>query len=163
MKTDERRKFLLQAGALLGITVCAGSLSSALSSCDFDDSKFTPILFDVDVTTFSKLATTGLGVKMLGNENPSGKPIIIMRTADDVYTVFTAICTHAGCVLDPPETVGLAIVCDFRLNGCGHGAEYNPMTGEQTIGPLDTPPKGKIVTVKSTFNSTSKILTIIFS
>jgi len=63
----------------------------------------------------------------------SGEPAIMIRLADDQLVAYSAICTHAKCIVsfDP----------DSRLLLCGcHGAEFDPRRGAAVVtGPAPRP------------------------
>lgn len=162
---QERRAFILKAGSMLGITVCASSLTALLSSCEEDTVKqptqTTSVTFNVsEVTALSEI---GGAVKRTFSSINNGKPVIIIRVADAEYAVFTSVCTHAGCELKEPVKDGNSytpITCYYADNNCGHGAAFDNKTGVQIEGPGGTDPSGGLTKFQSTYNSTTKILTI---
>lgn len=60
----------------------------------------------------------------------NGNPVLVSRPSADTAVCFSAICTHAGCVVD---AAGDQFHCPC------HGSVYNAMTGAVIQGPAPKP------------------------
>lgn len=58
------------------------------------------------------------------------EPVLVYRSAQDAVVCFSAICTHAGCVVHPDGTK-LACPC--------HGSVFDAKTGKVLQGPAPRP------------------------
>lgn len=163
LSREERRAFLLKAGSMLGITVCSASLAALVSACEKDEVK-TPTgtnnAITVDVSKETALQTVGGGVRKTFPALNSANPVIIVRTTQTSFLVVTAVCTHAGCTLTPPNQNSTNITCYYADNNCGHSAEYDPTTGLQVVGPAGADPSGGLKTFTNSYNANTQILTI---
>ncbi|WP_432588780.1 Rieske (2Fe-2S) protein [Streptomyces sp. HD1123-B1] len=57
--------------------------------------------------------------------------LVVARDADGAYTAFSAVCTHAGCVVDAVEGNKISCSC--------HGSEFDARTGKVLQGPATQP------------------------
>ncbi len=161
---EERRQFLLKAGSLLGISVCASSLAVLLNSCEVDESKIiaTHGTVVVDIATESDLQSVGGSAKKVFRNYNQGHPVIILRTKADSFLVVSAVCNHAGCIVSIPVSKGANIVCNPLDNKCGHNAEFDPITGTQVVGASGASPSGGLTVIPSTYDATNNKLSIVF-
>ena len=156
---SERRAFLLNAAASLGVVLSSSALASLLSSCENDTTKpsTTGQKVEFDVTSEPALAQVGGIVKRSFGSNNGGMPVFIVRTGETSFLVLSSRCTHDGHEVDLPQQAGGKLVCGL------HFAEYDPRTGAQT-----KPPSGRSTTTgplqqfPATFDANRNILTITF-
>ncbi len=59
-----------------------------------------------------------------------GKPVLVCRTGQNSAACFSAICTHAGCTVNPD---GSKLACPC------HGSMYDAKTGKVLQGPAPSP------------------------
>lgn len=161
---EERRKFFVQAGSLLGITVCASSMAAVLSACEKDESKLVAVHGDyqVNIANEAGLADVGGGVKKTAGNYNGSKPIIIIRTGAASFLVVSSVCNHAGCEVSAPKSKGANMTCDFNDNKCGHNAQFSQTTGLQVVGPNGGSPSGGLSVLSSTYDSGTQTLTVHF-
>ena len=161
---EERRQFLLKAGSLLGISVCASSLAVLLNSCEVDESKIvaTHGTVVVDIATETDLQSVGGAVKKVMSNYNQGHPVIILRTKADSFLVVSSVCNHAGCLVSLPVSKGANILCNPADNKCGHNAEFDPVTGTQVKGPNGGSPSGGLTVIPSSYDASSNKLSIVF-
>jgi nitrite reductase/ring-hydroxylating ferredoxin subunit len=161
---EQRRVFLQQAGAMLGISVCAASMVSLLSSCEKDESKIVAQggTVELSLATYSDLKNVGGAIKITVPPYNQGKPVIITRYSPTSFLAVSALCNHQGCEVSLPLNQGGPITCYYENNKCGHGAEFSFSTGEQTKGPGGSTPTGGLTVIPSTFNPTTNIITLTF-
>ncbi|MBL1097157.1 QcrA and Rieske domain-containing protein [Streptomyces coffeae] len=57
--------------------------------------------------------------------------VVVARDADGAYTAFSAVCTHAGCVVDAVE--------DGKISCSCHGSQFDARTGKVLEGPATEP------------------------
>ncbi len=164
LSVEDRRAFLMKAGSLLGISVCASSMAAILAACEKDESKIIAAhgTFTVNISNESALATVGSGIKKdVGTFNAS-KPVIIIRTSASAFAVFSSVCNHAGCEVSAPKTLGARILCDVNDNKCGHNAEFDTQSGVQVVGPSGGSPSGGLALISSSYDASSQLLTLQF-
>jgi nitrite reductase/ring-hydroxylating ferredoxin subunit len=161
---EQRRMFLQQAGAMLGISVCAASMTSLLSSCEKDESKIVTQggTVELSVASYSDLKNVGGAVKTIFPAYNQSKPVIITRVSETTFLAVSSVCNHQGCEVTLPKSPGGAITCYFEDNKCGHGAEFSFATGAQTKGPGGTAPTGGLTVIPSTFNPITNVITLTF-
>lgn len=164
LTNEQRRSFLLKAGSLLGISVCAGSMATFLNSCETDENKIVNAAgtVTVNIATETGLQNKGDGIKKTLTGYNGDKPVIIVKTGDSSFMVFSSVCNHSQCIVSAPKTNNANIICDFSDNKCGHNAHFNPTTGLQVIGPNGGAATGGLTVISSSYNATTKILTITF-
>jgi Rieske Fe-S protein len=121
-----RRDFMIrgvQAGSLVAF---GGVLSTLLSACNSGGSGLgnaptlptinaTPVNNTITISTASGSPISGVGSAALVQYN--GGYLLVAHTAQDAFTVLTAICTHQGCIVDGYS--GGIYTCPC------HGAEYD--------------------------------------
>jgi nitrite reductase/ring-hydroxylating ferredoxin subunit len=110
-------------------------------------------IIEVDVTAYSELNVVGGVAQPTIPDLNNGEPVFISRVAENVFTVFTAVCTHAGCLVDPPLEIGLQCIC-----AC-HKAEYSATDGTVIRQPT-TGSATNLPTFPSTYDPATKILKI---
>jgi Rieske Fe-S protein len=69
-----------------------------------------------------------------------GAPVIVARPSERQVVCFSAICTHAGCVVQPSGTT---------LNCPCHGSQFDALTGKVLQGPASRPLPKVGVTVRN--------------
>jgi Rieske Fe-S protein len=67
-------------------------------------------------------------------------PVIVARPTAQQVVCFSAICTHAGCVVSPSGT---------KLNCPCHGSQFDALTGQVLQGPASRPLPKIGVTVRN--------------
>lgn len=72
---------------------------------------------------------------------PDGSPAILARPTATTVACFSAICTHAGCTVQPR---GAKLDCPC------HGSQFNALTGAVVRGPAERPLARIPVTVTGT-------------
>ena len=150
-----RREFLRQATTSIGLVLSAPVIASIVASCEQDEKLPTTPgeTFTVDITTLPELAVVGGITTAAVTGLNSNNPVFISRIAQNTFAVFSVVCTHAGCFVDPPATAGANCRC-----AC-HGSEYSPQNGhvvvQPTIGSATNLPS-----FASSFDPSNNILTI---
>lgn len=154
---QERREFLSRAASLLGVSLCSGALAGLLASCETDTVKSTGEAATVNIGAEPALQEVGGAVKKTFAGNNGGRPVIIVRTADESFMVFTSVCTHTGCEVSAPRATDEAfMICD--LPGCGHGSAFSTTDGSVLAGPASSP----LRSYTNTYDAGNKVLTIHF-
>ncbi len=153
---EERRVFLQRAASLCGLTLCSSAIAGLLVSCESDTVKSTGSTATVDIAAEPVLQEVGGGIKKTLGSNNNGRPVIIVRVADDQFAAFSSVCTHAGCEVSAPEFPGSEIVCDQP--GCGHGSVFSPVNGAVQFGPATA----SLKSFTTTYQADTKLLTITF-
>ena len=130
MNNQERREFIKSGLQGLGITICAGSIMSILSSCEMNEDPIQPqettfpLIIAIDAPNNSEL--TQIGGAMYYN-HPSlnnGEDFIIIRVDNDSFLALSSFCTHQGGQVNIPSMDKPTIFCPC------HFAEFSPLTGE---------------------------------
>ena len=155
---DKRRKFLIQGLTGIGITVCAGTIATLLSSCESNETvtpseQTFPVALSLTLNELEPLSTIGGAVLYNVPDYNAGNDIIIIRLESAKFLVVTSICTHNGCGLSLPDTDIASIYC-----GC-HDARFSPITGEV----IQQPNTGRATNLKTFVNSydaTSNVLSV---
>ena len=150
-----RRHFLRSAAASIGLAMSAATVATLVAGCERDESNPTPsgTTFTVDIATVPELAAVGGITLRLINGLNGGAPVFISRIATNTFVVFSSICTHAGCEVNPPASAGADIICSC------HGAQFAAADGAVKR----QPNSGSATDLKrfpSAFNSSTNILTI---
>jgi Rieske Fe-S protein len=156
---QQRREFLLDAAASLGVILSSSTLASVLASCESDTTKpsaTTGQKVEFNVSTEPALANVGGVVKKTFGSNNGGMPVFIVRTGETMFVVLSSRCTHQGCEVDVPQQPGGKLVCPCHL------AEYDPQTGTQTKPPSGSGPTGSLQRFDAQFDPQTNILTITF-
>lgn len=155
---SERRAFLLNAAASLGVVLSSSALASLLSSCENDTTKpsTTGQKVEFDITTEPALGQVGGVVKQSFGSNNGGMPVFIVRSGETSFLVLSSRCSHDGCEVDLPSLAGGNLVCPCHL------AEYDPLSGVQTKPPRGQSATGPLKKFDATYDANRKILTITF-
>ena len=153
---SSRRFFLDKAAASIGLALTAPAIAALVAGCESDETTPTPPVgttYTVDITTIPELsAVGGITLTFVGDLN-GGSPVFISRIAQNTFVVFSSICTHASCEVDPPAASGSNIVCSC------HKAEYSSSDGSV----LKQPTTGSATNLPrfaNTFDPATSILTI---
>ncbi|MBN1293047.1 MAG: Rieske 2Fe-2S domain-containing protein [Candidatus Latescibacteria bacterium] len=154
LKEKGRRGFL-KIASLFGISISSSIVPLFLGGCENDTTKSTNESVDLDISTKPALADINGSEKIAFGEKNNGRPLIIIRNSQNEFSVYTSVCTHAGCELNKPSEPGGDIVCP---GPCGHGSHFTASDGTVVQGPASSPLKKFI----NTFNSSDNILTIYF-
>lgn len=115
----DRRTFLAvgAVGAVSGAGVlagCAGGTSSGSASPT--PSPGSPLVALADVPVGGAVAA----------RTASGADVVVAQPTAGEVVAFSAVCTHAGCVV---EVAATALACPC------HGSAFDPLTGEVQVGP----------------------------
>lgn len=148
MKSVERREFLTQSLVLVGGCMC----SAMLLGCETDVLKSSNIAIQFDVANETALAQVGNAVKKTFEGQNGGRPVLIIRKADDEFLVFSTVCTHEACEVETPKPNDADIQC------LCHGSRFNVATGKVVTGPAPAP----LPIFESTYDKSTQTLTIAF-
>ena len=147
-----RRIFLQRALTAAGLTLSASAISTILTSCETDEAaQPTPPSQGVLVKIADYHELTGAGT-IAKAEIPGlndGIRIFISQVEAEKFAVFSALCTHAGCIVDLPKNT-LDCVCPC------HQSRFSSTTGAVALGPAPS----NLRAFASTFNAASGILTV---
>ncbi len=152
-----RRAFLDVSLRSAGIGLCGLALTAIVSSCESDDrivapSPSTGDKVDVDVTTIPELNTVGGAVRKAFVPNNNSQPVIIIRTGEETFAVFSAVCTHQGTLINVPTNGSDRMICPR------HEEEFLVSTGEPQTDTAPTP----LQRYTTAYNPTTHILRITF-
>lgn len=124
-KHDSVRREILRTASLAGLTVCSASLASLLSSCEQTEQLPGPtgklVEFDLDTQPILSVPGTAVVISIPGVNH--GNPVVVSRVDINEFVVFSAVCTHQGCI------VGSSVNWDDLVCPC-HGARYSPIDGK---------------------------------
>ena len=145
-----RRNFLKNVGGIFGGLVLVGSAGSLLEACAGNTSSPTGIgtpntaaSIMVDVATLDAdgkaLVTT--------DRDPDGATIIVHRVSTGVFESHSMKCTHAGCNVNPPSSVG-----GVQLMQCPCHASNYTLSGVVQIGPATENLKSFVTTYDAAMN-----------
>lgn len=156
MERQQRRLFLQQAAASVGLVLCAGSVASILTSCETTEQAPSPsgktVTFLVQGVT--ELEQPGGIVQRTLSGLNSGGPVFISRISPTAFAVFSSVCTHAGCVVNVPHDT--TEPCIFPC----HGSTYSRTDGKVLTQPFSGGRATDLPTFASTFDATTQQLTI---
>ena len=157
----QRREFFSQVFTGLGGIACGGVLAS-LSACE----PFTTKVQTGGIALFDTIKDDPTGIlKIIGNAIVitikdtngavfnDGYAIIILRQGTDIlpeYVVVSSRCNHQNCEVAAPASPGENLVCPCHLS------EFSSTDGTLLVGPATA----SLVKYNSSFDSTTKILTI---
>lgn len=134
-----RRDFLLKAASMLGVTLCGSALSSVVTSCDYDVLKPADVSaisgIEVDLNVDIVLQQTGGAIRRTFGAFNGGRNVVIIRQNETEFLVVTAVCTHQGCDVNLPTSLGANIQCPC------HGAQFSSTSGDVVQGPATLPLK----------------------
>lgn len=153
----DRRAFLDVSLRSAGIGLCGLALAAIVSSCESDDRIAAPTpttgdKVDVDVTTIPELAMVGGAVRKAFVPYNNSQPVIIIRTGEETYAVFSAVCTHQGSLINIPTAGSDRMVCPR------HEEEFLISTGEPQTDTASTP----LQRYTTAYNPTTHVLRITF-
>lgn len=138
---QKRRRFLQQATTSIGLFLSAPVLASIVQSCEYNETQPSQPTTTVtyDVSSNPDLGEVGgIAIDMVPGLN-NDQPVFISRIATDVFAVFSAICTHQGCTVNPPTQAGADCICPC------HQSQYSSTDGrilkQPTIGSATDLPK----------------------
>lgn len=146
------RRFFLKLASLCGITVTGAFISTFLTGCENDTTKSSDKTVDLDISTQPELQNVGGAAKVTFGANNNGRPVMVIRSAENEFVVVTSVCTHQGCEVDLPDEESGIISC-----GC-HGSQFSSSNGEVLKGPANVP----LAKYVSKFDPDSGKLTITF-
>lgn len=135
-----------------GAGIALGSIASAgvIAGCENDTVKSSDSSYEFNVSTEAILAVEGGAImKSLGEVN-AGKPVIIIRSGEKTFVVLSSVCTHQGCQVSLPNSLGGDLVC-----GC-HNSIFSSTDGSVKQGPATDP----LQRFATSFDSGKNILTI---
>lgn len=115
--------------------VAAGALfvETVMTGCEKDTVKSSDASYELDISTVPILAVEGGAVlKQLGELN-GGKPVVIIRSSEKVFNVFSSVCTHQGCQVVAPDAPGAPIICNC------HNTKFSSTDGSVITGPAPNP------------------------
>ena len=67
--------------------------------------------------------------------------VVVTQPTDQVFKAFSAVCTHAGCLLAEVKPTGLLCRC--------HGSLFSLTDGSVLVGPADAPLEPRTVTLSA--------------
>jgi Rieske Fe-S protein len=151
MRTSTRRTLLTGAGAVGLATVLSGcaayGLDSATSGTDTNGADGTndngpnadgTQNGDTQTEAAASLAKTS-DIPVGGGKIFADRKIVITQPTAGTFHCFTAVCTHAGCIVG--EVAGGTINCPC------HGSRFKTTDGTVTEGPAKKPLKSIAITV----------------
>lgn len=118
-----RREFLVKAAFMAGGLVLTLSGANSVRGAEM---RFADLTISIDDA--NPLNKVGGSVVV---DSTAGK-IIILRTGESSFVAFSAVCTHKRGIV-AYDADKKAFVCPK------HGSRFNPVSGEATSGPADTP------------------------
>ncbi len=132
INNENRRDFLKKAGFMIGVGICAGSVSTILTSCEKDQSIIIPPpqAYSLSLAPFPKLATAGGIEKVVISGKNNNKPFIIKRIDQTTFVVHDSICPHQGCEVDLPTTPTSGMDCPC------HHVVFSPDDGSVMKNPI---------------------------
>lgn len=146
------RRFFLKLASLCGITVTGTFIPAFFTGCENDTTKSSDKSVELDISTQPALQNMGSAAKVTFGENNNGRPVIVIRLAENEFVVLTSVCAHLGCEVNLPDEENGIISCPC------HGSQYSSSNGKVLRGPT-TAPLTKFV---SKFDPDSGKLTITF-
>lgn len=148
-----RRTLLKNALAGLGVAMCSSTLATVLTGCEYDVLKPAEsggAGVQLALSEVPELEQVGGAVRRAFSTVNGGYPVIIVRTGEASFAVLSAVCTHAGCIVNPPAAPNQSLVCPC------HGAQYNAADGAVIVGPAELP----LPAIAYSWNAATSILTI---
>ncbi len=142
----ERRDFLTQAASMLGIAVSAGTIITLVNACEQPN---TPSGNTGTVNLASETALQSVGGSVRTTINRA--QLIVVRVSQTQFVALSALCTHAGCGVNPPANGIIECRC--------HGSRFSVTDGSVLNGPATMPLRN----YPTSFNSATNILTITLS
>lgn len=150
-----RRHFLRTATSSIGLVLSAATIASLVESCEYTETAPSAPgkTFSYDVSANPDLAVVGgIGMDIVPGLNDD-QPVFISRVAELAFVVFSAVCTHQGCIVNLPAANGDNCICPC------HHSTYSPADGrilkQPTSGSATDLPK-----FASAYDAKTSILTI---
>lgn len=144
----ERREFLTRALTLVGGCMCSG----LVVGCESDVLKSTNVSVQLNVADEPALTQVGGSIKKVFDGQNNGRPVLIIRRAENAFLVLSSVCTHEACEVDLPGQLLPDILCQC------HGSLFSRETGEVLRGPATA----RLPRFESAYNRSSQTLTISF-
>ena len=149
--TLERRKFIIQAGSLLGIGIVAAAAPGLITSCQKSENPVNSgVKREVNISHYPELQNDFGAVKVPFTGLNEDFPVIIIRKSAETFLVITSKCTHEGCVVDDPDPATKTILCPCHLS------KYSEVDGSVINGPA----LRSLKQFPAIFDSATNILTI---
>lgn len=169
LKDQNRRSFIKGATLLLTTCGCGAVASELLSSCENFVQNVSPssgTVIEVNINTEppdvqENLNRIGWGVLKAFKKVNYGIPVILVRIEENTFVCFSAMCTHAHCIIHKPIDELPAGKFDiFQYIKCNcHGSQFDPYNKGMVVKePAERPLKEYPVT----FNPSTNILKITF-
>ncbi len=151
-----RRTFLKRAGQYAVFLACSTS-GLSLGACTGDESAtpvespppppsgFHTVSVTLDLTqeNYAALQSPGGALQETVIAEGAEFSVILARQQNGELNVFSSICTHAGCMVNPPTVDGIQCPCHgsrFRLDGeVANGPAANPLTPVPVTVPASNP------------------------
>lgn len=150
-----RRTFLRNATSSIGLVLSASAIASLVESCEYTESVPTSPgkTYTYDVSANPDLTEVGgIGLDIIVGLN-NDQPVFISRVAATAFVVFSAVCTHQGCIVNLPAKAGDDCICPC------HHSMYSA-----TDGHIKQQPSSGVATdlpkFASSYDAASNILTI---
>ncbi len=143
---------LIQSTVLTGFAISGAILPALFTGCETDTVKSKDEGYELDISTRNELSSLGGSIKETLSDYNNGKPVIIIRSEENKFTVLSAVCTHEGCPVNKPASGSDNILC------LCHGSKFSSLDGNVIEGPATSPLKQ----FPSTFDSNKNILYINF-
>ena len=149
---NNRREMLIQGTVLTGFAISGAILLAFFTGCETDTVKSKDEGYGLDISTRTDLSSPGGSIKETFSDYNNGKPVIIIRSEENKFTVLSAVCTHQGCFVNKPASSSDNILC------LCHASKFSSLDGSVIEGPASSPLKQ----FQSTFDSNKNILFIKF-
>ncbi len=131
--SSQRRAFLARSLSIMGVGLCGGTLTSIMVACESDVLKSSAIAERFDVSDEPALSSVGGAVKRVFGSRNGGRPVIVVRMADDEFLALSSVCTHQACEVNLPGQRHAEILCEC------HGSAFDRETGAVLQGPARAP------------------------
>ena len=145
-----RRESIKKSASIAAGVVGAAGVSGSLAGCEKDTLKSLDQHFSFDVASEAILAVEGGSVVSTVESLNGGRPVIIIRSTENKFTVLSSICTHQGCQVLLPQSADADILCPC------HGSKYSQTDGSVKEGPATD----ALTSFTTTFNSKENTLSI---
>ena len=151
-----RREFLRTATYSIGLALSATAISTIISACETDETPAGPTgdEVDIDISTYPELAIVGgIAIDLIAELN-GDNPVFISRVDTELFAVFSAVCTHDGCIVDKAFNEEPNCVCPC------HGSEYSRIDGTIKVQP-SSGSATDLPAYSSSYDASTEILTVI--
>ncbi len=144
-----RRDFLQSSlSTLAGLTI-VGFVSPTHIGCSDDPASSNTSDAGKSITV--DVSTLDASGKAVRTSSPSGRPLIVIRRAGEMFVTLLLECTHAGCQGDSLSNSSSGITC-----GC-HGSTFD-LEGNVTGGPATS----DLSTFTTVYDGATKKVTVTF-